>query len=155
MGKRSTGAGFSAPVSFCGKRSWGWCDVPPVLLEPIAQALLFFALCVAASSTVVLLARSAFSPLGVAIRSSAVFVGGLLLWLWWSSLDLPAWGGLRIGYTTWPLGVLAVLTGLNALAVELLGRRLQLVERLVARPSEPAPSVVREKLATARDVTGG
>jgi hypothetical protein len=110
-----------------------------VLAEPIAQALLFFVLSLAASGAVVLLVGSRASWLGVLVRAATVFVIGLLLWLGWSALDAPAWGGVRIGAATWPLGVLATITGATALSLELLARRMQLAEpRSESRPgTEP------------------
>lgn len=111
-----------------------------MLAEPIAQALLFFVLSLAASGAVVVLAGSRVSVLGVLVRAATVFVLGLLLWLGWSALDAPAWGGVRIGAATWPLGVLAVITGATALSLELLARRMQLAEpRSESRPGTGAP----------------
>lgn len=100
-----------------------------MLLEPIAQALLFFGLSLLASGLVAVLARQGVSSLGVLVRAAIVFVVGLLLWLGWAELDLPAWGAVRIGAATWPFGALAVLTTLAASTVEVAAWKLRVVER--------------------------
>lgn len=126
-----------------------------MLTEPLAQALLFFVFSLVASVVVVVLVRSRLSTLGALVRAAMVFALGLFLWLGWSALDGPAWGGVRIGVTTWPLGVLAVITGGTAFVLELLSRRMQLTERRPqAEPHAPKPApepqVARE---LARDLT--
>lgn len=116
-----------------------------VLVEPMAQALLFFVFSLVASVVVVVLVRSRLSFLGALVRAAMVFVLGLLLWLGWSALDGPAWGGVRIGVTTWPLGVLAVITAGTAFVLELLARRMQLTEaRKSAELQDSKPASERQ-----------
>jgi hypothetical protein len=99
-----------------------------VLIVPIAQALLLFALALVASTLVAIPFRVPIRPLALLVRAAIVFVGSLLLWLAWASADGPAWLPIELAGATWPLGVLASLNGATALAVELLARRLHLVE---------------------------
>jgi hypothetical protein len=88
--------------------------------------------------------RAPLRPLALLVRAAIVFVGGLLLWLGWASVDGPTWFSIELAGVTWPLGVLALVNGSAALAVELLARRFHLVEPRrprLARAAEPARRV--------------